>query len=159
MAEPTVDVLCQIVCGACGKTALISYHRAAVKRHMRCNRCVADAEKARRARRKAEGRPIPRSAERAKAYEAERSQRPEVRARRAAAMARYARDPLLRKRHEARWAVRHAVAAGRLVRIPCEVCGEPKSQGHHDDYDKPLDVRWLCRQHHDEHHARVGGSS
>jgi hypothetical protein len=55
----------------------------------------------------------------------------------------------------ARAAVYNAVKRGSLVRLPCEVCGEPKSQGHHDDYSKPLSVRWLCRTHHDEHHART----
>ena len=29
---------------------------------------------------------------------------------------------------------------GRLIRQPCEVCGEVKSQAHHGDYGKPLDV-------------------
>lgn len=53
----------------------------------------------------------------------------------------------------ARKAVRSALIAGRLVRQPCEVCGAEKAQAHHDDYSKPLDVRWLCRPHHDEHHA------
>jgi hypothetical protein len=24
---------------------------------------------------------------------------------------------------------------------------------HHDDYSKPLDVRWFCRRHHLLHHA------
>jgi hypothetical protein len=41
--------------------------------------------------------------------------------------------------------VRSAVRAGRLVRAACETCGATKTQGHHDDYSKPLDVRWLCR--------------
>jgi hypothetical protein len=41
-----------------------------------------------------------------------------------------------------------AVRSGRLVRKPCEVCGEPKSEGHHEDYHKPLEVVWLCRRHH-----------
>jgi hypothetical protein len=45
-----------------------------------------------------------------------------------------------------------AVRAGRMVRQPCEVCGEPKTHAHHDDYSKPLDVRWLCPKHHREHH-------
>jgi len=41
---------------------------------------------------------------------------------------------------------------GTLVKAPCEVCGSDKTEKHHDDYDKPLEVRWLCRQHHLEHH-------
>lgn len=158
MSEPTVDVLVQIVCRGCGKTDLVTRYQAEVKRELRCHACIAARAVRRRLERKAEGSLWKRDPEKAALYEAERNQQPEVRARRAAAMARYARDPILRKRHRARWAVRHAVVAGRLVRLPCEVCGEPKSQGHHDDYDKPLDVRWLCRQHHDEHHARVGGA-
>lgn len=56
--------------------------------------------------------------------------------------------------HEAaRVAVKNALARADLVRRPCEKCGDPKSEGHHDDYAKPLEVRWLCRTHHDEHHA------
>jgi len=33
------------------------------------------------------------------------------------------------------------------------VCGG-KAQMHHDDYDKPTDVRWLCKEHHIELHNR-----
>jgi hypothetical protein len=40
---------------------------------------------------------------------------------------------------------------GKLTRQPCEVCGAV-AQMHHDDYSKPLEVRWLCRGHHLEHH-------
>lgn len=42
--------------------------------------------------------------------------------------------------------------AGRIVRKVCEKCGGDKTQAHHDDYSKPLDVRWLCPKHHAEHH-------
>jgi hypothetical protein len=36
-----------------------------------------------------------------------------------------------------------------LVPEPCNVCGETESvQGHHDDYTRPLEVRWLCRRCH-----------
>lgn len=47
-----------------------------------------------------------------------------------------------------------AVFKGLIVRKPCEVCGEIKTDAHHDDYNKPLDVRWLCRKHHLRHHAQ-----
>jgi hypothetical protein len=42
------------------------------------------------------------------------------------------------------------VRAGRLKKEPCEVCGEVKVHAHHDDYSKPLKVRWLCPIHHGE---------
>lgn len=51
-------------------------------------------------------------------------------------------------------AVKKALKSGRITRKPCEVCGvEQRIHAHHDDYSKPLDVRWLCRKHHDEWHA------
>lgn len=37
---------------------------------------------------------------------------------------------------------------GHITREPCEVCGKLKVQAHHDDYSNPLDIRWLCREHH-----------
>lgn len=49
--------------------------------------------------------------------------------------------------------LRAAVAAGRLARLPCEVCGAGRAHGHHDDYTKPLSVRWLCARHHRLHHV------
>ena len=48
------------------------------------------------------------------------------------------------------------IKAGVLVKFPCEVCAVTKVDAHHDDYAKPLDVRWLCRKHHNEHH-RIHG--
>ena len=46
----------------------------------------------------------------------------------------------------------HAIRSGLLIRKPCEICGEKKVEGHHDDYNKPFEVRWLCGHHHREHH-------
>ena len=43
---------------------------------------------------------------------------------------------------------------GKLVKIPCEKCGSPRSQMHHPDYDKPLLVEWLCRPCHMAHHRQ-----
>lgn len=36
---------------------------------------------------------------------------------------------------------------GKLIPKGCEICGR-KAQKHHEDYSKPLEVRWLCRDHH-----------
>lgn len=45
--------------------------------------------------------------------------------------------------------VRRAIRAGLLTPEPCEICRcEADVHAHHDDYRKPLDVRWLCRSHH-----------
>lgn len=94
---------------------------------------------------------------------------------------RWANDPEYRKRHQSaqqtfrerhpqystershreaeKWTARarvtKAIAAGQLTRLPCEVCGVANTQGHHDDYSKPLDVRWLCSTHHAEHHRKL----
>ena len=35
-----------------------------------------------------------------------------------------------------------------IIALPCEICGDIKSEAHHDDYSKPDKVRWLCRIHH-----------
>jgi len=52
----------------------------------------------------------------------------------------------------------HKAAARRATRVlekqPCEVCGATKVEAHHDDYTKPLEVRWLCKRHHSEVHTK-----
>ena len=85
------------------------------------------------------------------AYEKERFQRP---ARKAAAVA-YARDrdPIIKKAHGR---TSYALRTGKLIREPCEVCGTTtRIEAHHDDYTKPLALRWLCRRHHLEHHGKL----
>lgn len=37
---------------------------------------------------------------------------------------------------------------GKLKPRPCEICGDPKVEKHHEDYRKPLEVNWLCKIHH-----------
>jgi len=46
----------------------------------------------------------------------------------------------------------NAIKYGKLIKQSCEVCGKKEVEAHHDDYSFPLDVRWLCRKHHSEHH-------
>tara|TARA_R100001244_G_scaffold121574_5_gene91200 strand:+ start:214 stop:633 length:420 start_codon:yes stop_codon:yes gene_type:complete len=51
--------------------------------------------------------------------------------------------------------VRRAILSGKLTKLPCEICGVTAPvQAHHDDYSKPLDVRWLCVKHHNEYHVK-----
>lgn len=57
-----------------------------------------------------------------------------------------------KKKAGARKKLHMAVKSGRIKKLPCSECGDPKSQGHHDDYDKPLEVKWYCRKHHEEAH-------
>lgn len=45
---------------------------------------------------------------------------------------------------------------GVLAPLPCEVCGREKAEAHHPDYDRPGEVKWLCRKHHKQLHARGG---
>ena len=55
------------------------------------------------------------------------------------------------KRRKAREILNHYLRDKHLEKQPCEICGK-KAEAHHDDYDKPLEVRWLCFEHHREWH-------
>ena len=65
---------------------------------------------------------------------------------------RYAYMKRFPERQKARDAVKRALVRGELVKKSCEVCGEIKSQAHHEDYTKPLEVIWLCTTHHAKKH-------
>lgn len=85
-------------------------------------------------------------------YEKERFQRPERKL--------YALEAQRKRRAKypgkarALAAVSNAIRSGKLSKERCEKCGE-QAQAHHDDYRKPLKIRWLCRKHHLEHHGKV----
>ena len=53
--------------------------------------------------------------------------------------------------------VGNAVRDGKLTPEPCEVCFTTHDvHAHHDDYAKPLEVKWLCSEHHKEWHRLNG---
>lgn len=65
----------------------------------------------------------------------------------------YKTESELKYQKKANTAVQAAIKKGVLLKQPCEVCGTCQNiQAHHDDYSKPLEVRWLCPKHHAEFH-------
>jgi hypothetical protein len=60
-------------------------------------------------------------------------------------------------KYKAHGKVAYEIKNGNLVPEPCEVCGSTeKICAHHDDYAKPLNVRWLCAKHHHQWHKENG---
>lgn len=85
----------------------------------------------------------------------EYNQQPHVRDRQAEARLRWVnKNPI---KVNARVLINKAIKDGTLIKENCEVCGtDEKIEGHHDDYSKPLEVRWLCTQHHNDWHVEHG---
>ncbi|KKL82730.1 hypothetical protein LCGC14_1981810 [marine sediment metagenome] len=48
----------------------------------------------------------------------------------------------------------HYLRDKKIKRMPCIVCGSLKSEGHHFNYSKPLEVTWLCFKHHRQIHKQ-----
>tara|TARA_R110001606_G_C14904186_1_gene594414 strand:- start:40 stop:468 length:429 start_codon:yes stop_codon:yes gene_type:complete len=62
-------------------------------------------------------------------------------------------------KYKAHSIVNYAIKAKKLFKEPCEVCGVDEGiHAHHDDYAKPLNVRWLCPAHHKEWHTKNGSA-
>lgn len=60
-------------------------------------------------------------------------------------------------KHKAHNIVGNAIRDKKLFKEPCEECGsEIRIHAHHDDYAKPLNVRWLCAAHHHQWHSKNG---
>lgn len=55
--------------------------------------------------------------------------------------------------------VTHAIRTGQLKQQPCAIKGcnvaTLNTIAHHEDYDKPLDITWLCKSHHRYRHAQL----
>jgi hypothetical protein len=49
--------------------------------------------------------------------------------------------------------VGNALRRGKIKRKSCEVCNKRKNvQAHHEDYSKPLNIKWLCVKCHNFAH-------
>lgn len=128
----------------------------------RCPPCRKIYDQNWRANRKAEGKPVSgtrMSREYHQGYEVLYRQQPDVKERLRQRAKDRRNNPDERHKHVARWQVNRAVASGRLTKLPCVVCASAKSQGHHEDYSRPLDVVWLCAKHHSQEHSKAEGRS
>ena len=60
-----------------------------------------------------------------------------------------------KRRQQAHTAVAKGLRHGTIFKEPCCRCGNEKSLAHHDDYDKPLDIMWLCQPCHKQRHKEL----
>ena len=64
-------------------------------------------------------------------------------------------EGLPRKKMNCRSHANTYLRRGKIQKENCIKCGSVNSQMHHEDYDKPLDVIWMCRPCHiDMHNQR-----
>lgn len=59
------------------------------------------------------------------------------------------------RRQKCHAAVAKAIRNGDLVQSPCSRCGEEKSLAHHESYERPVDVVWLCYACHKVRHKEM----
>ena len=50
--------------------------------------------------------------------------------------------------------VEYAVKRGDIKKKTCEICGGKETEAHHDDYSKPLNIKWVCRKCHRRIHGK-----
>ena len=55
-------------------------------------------------------------------------------------------------------AVARAIRNGGLVQQPCARCSSEKTLAHHESYDFPLEVVWLCQPCHKQRHKEIRNS-
>lgn len=48
--------------------------------------------------------------------------------------------------------VHYYLKKGTIHKFPCAACGATKVIAHHYDYNRPLEVLWLCELHHKQWH-------
>lgn len=147
-------------CSKCAQEFNPTPHQVA-KHDYQCRPCKREYDAKWRRRRAAAGLPARGATpkEWLGRYLASYYARPEIRQRRAASMRVYSKLPHVAPKVAARKAVRNAIQRGEMHRQPCQVCGDVKTQAHHADYSRPLDVTWLCRPHHRAEHAKAEGRS
>lgn len=58
------------------------------------------------------------------------------------------------EKRRAREQLRSKVRNGKISKGICVVCKSKKTEAHHPNYAKPLDVIWYCRKDHKKLHSK-----
>jgi hypothetical protein len=142
-------------CKDCGQRKIETafyWYKKSQSRFSSCKECTKERVRNHRAE----------NIEAIRAYDRERGLLPERKARVKANAHKYKRLPSTwREKHKEKYkahiAVNNALRTGQLVRPKnCERCGGTYAlHGHHEDYNKPLEVNWLCRFCHGERHREI----
>ena len=112
----------------------------------RCNKCAYEINK------KNGWLPSMSKAERT-AYNKKYYANDEVKKKVAVREKRYRKNPKYLIQARCRVAVCTALKQGRLNKKPC-LCGDKKVEAHHPDYNKPLNVLWVCKKCHVNIHRK-----
>lgn len=171
-------------CTKCGITKKLSEYKNILRRgkrviDSRCAECVAEYKRKHyeqnreyyleKSRKWAEDNPdkvkeyqeryYKENAERLRAQKREYSRRPEVIERQNERFREYRKDPEFLKRERVRGMVNKRIQSGKIKKPDsCEECGETGYvEAHHEDYEKPFEVVWVCKLCHENiHHSNEG---
>lgn len=59
------------------------------------------------------------------------------------------------KKSQAQQITNDMINKGLIKRLPCILCGKKRTVAHHEDYNYPKKVTWLCYPHHNRlHHGK-----
>jgi hypothetical protein len=146
------------ICGGCGSCARCK--RAAAQRRWKAKLSPERAEALQAKRREYDRNRHERSQDKRRAKNRAYSQTEAGKQAMAVSYGRYKERH--REKYLAHRRVEYALVSGTLERGPCERDGDDcwgRIHGHHDDYSRPLDVRWLCHGHHLEVHKELTSSA
>jgi hypothetical protein len=91
--------------------------------------------------------------ERIRKYDRDRGKKPERKKAASLVSKKWrASDPRIMRCHNA---VARALKSGKLQKLSCERCGAMKTLAHHESYDEPLTVMWLCQPCHKQRHKEI----
>lgn len=136
------------ICKTCGEVRpLLMYHRKPSNSNGHMKECKFCANAATRARNRAGYGPDQKRSKRLQTIKRRESGKTSEHSKRM-----YQKYP---EKSKARAILNHTLKKGEVVKLPCYVCGVTKVEAHHQDYNKPLEVIWVCRLHHNKIHREI----